>query len=111
MSSSPEAGHVRLKPSPPSCQLIQQRFRVPQVGRIETFGKPTVDRTEQNTGFLALALVAPEASEHERGLYLEELGFLTTPSVPMMMRHLPPGSLDPKARKDFLIHAHAAHTE
>jgi hypothetical protein len=31
--------------------------------------------------------------------------------VPMMMRHLPPGSLDPKARKDFLIHAHAAHPE
>ena len=34
-----------------------------------------------------------------------------SPSVPMMMRHLPPGSLDPKARKDFLIHAHATHTE
>jgi hypothetical protein len=33
------------------------------------------------------------------------------PSVPMMMRHLPPGSLDPKARKDSLIHAHAAPKE
>ena len=34
-----------------------------------------------------------------------------TPSVPMMMRHLPPGSLDPKARKDSLIHAHAVPRE
>ncbi len=33
------------------------------------------------------------------------------PSVPMMMRHLPPGSLDPKARKDSLIHAHAVPRE
>jgi hypothetical protein len=36
---------------------------------------------------------------------------LTRPSVPMMMRHLPPGSLDPKARKDLLIHAHAVPRE
>jgi hypothetical protein len=33
------------------------------------------------------------------------------PSVPMMMRHLPCGSLDPKAPKDFLIHAHAVSRE
>ena len=33
------------------------------------------------------------------------------PSVPMMMRHLPPGSLDPQARKDHLVHAHAFHTD
>ena len=29
----------------------------------------------------------------------------------MMMRHLPPGSLDPQARKDHLAHAHALHTD
>src|SRR5271165_4014983 len=33
------------------------------------------------------------------------------PSVPTMMRHLPPGSLDPQARKDPLAHAHAPHSE
>src|SRR5208282_4332761 len=33
------------------------------------------------------------------------------PSVPTMMRQLPPGSLDPKARKDHLAYAHAAHTK
>jgi hypothetical protein len=35
----------------------------------------------------------------------------TLPSVPTMMRQLPPGSLDPKARKDHLAYAHAAHTK
>ncbi|MEA2777733.1 MAG: putative transposase [Acetobacteraceae bacterium] len=29
------------------------------------------------------------------------------PSVPTMMRHRPPESLDPQTRKDFRIHAHA----
>jgi len=33
------------------------------------------------------------------------------PSVPTMMRQLPPGSLDPKARKDHLAYAHAPHTK
>lgn len=33
------------------------------------------------------------------------------PSVLMKMRHLPPGSLDPKVRKDYLIHADASYTE
>ena len=49
--------------------------------------------------------------EKERTLFLWEASSFAVPSVPMMMRHLPPGSLDPKARKDFLIHAHATHTE
>ncbi len=31
----------------------------------------------------------------------------TVPSVPMTVRQRPPGSLDPQARKDPLIHAHA----
>ena len=33
------------------------------------------------------------------------------PSVPMMMRHLPPGNLDLRARKDHLSHAHATETD
>ena len=34
---------------------------------------------------------------------------LALPSVPMKMRHLPPGSLDPEVLKDRLSHAHARH--
>ena len=33
------------------------------------------------------------------------------PSVPTTVRHLSPGSLDPKALKDHLAHAHAPYTE
>ncbi len=56
-----------------SRQLIQQRLRVLQVRRIETFGEPIVDRTEQITGLRALALVAPEPGEAGRCSQLEEL--------------------------------------
>lgn len=33
------------------------------------------------------------------------------PSVPMMMRHAPPGSLDLRARKDHHAHAHGSQTD
>jgi hypothetical protein len=35
----------------------------------------------------------------------------TLPSVPMMMRHRPPGNLDLRARKDHRSHAHAPETD
>jgi hypothetical protein len=44
--------------------------------RVETFGEPVVDRREEITGFGALALVAPEASELEGGTQLPEFGTL-----------------------------------
>ena len=43
--------------------LFQQRLRVLQIRRIEAFGEPIVDRTEQITGFCAFALVAPESGK------------------------------------------------
>ena len=49
-----------------SCQLTQQRLRVLQVWRIETFGEPAIDRTEQVLGLRALALVSPEPGEAQR---------------------------------------------
>ena len=75
----------------PSGQLIQQRLRVLQVRRIETFGEPVVDRTKQVTGFHVLALVAPEPSEAGRCPQLKELralplgncdGLTIVPSAP-----------------------------
>ena len=36
---------------------------------------------------------------------------VTVPSVPMMMRHRPPGNLDLRARKDHRSHAHAPETD
>src|SRR5208282_2455414 len=46
-----------------SRQLIQQRLRVLEQRRIETFREPTVDRAEQLVRLRALALVAPEPGE------------------------------------------------
>ena len=48
-----------------------------------------------------------DARATDHATSLGNMPAVAAPSVPMMMRHLPPGSLDPKARKDHLIHAHA----
>lgn len=58
-------------------------------------------------------------------LIIDELGFvplsktgaellfelISQPSVPTTVRHLPPGNLDLRARKDHLSHAHAPATD
>lgn len=54
------------------------------------------------TLFAATALEAKPAGHYGPG---------GLPSVPMTMRQVPPGSLDPQARKDSLIHAHAPSTQ
>ena len=54
--------NYRAKPGG-SPQLIQERLRLFQIGRVETFGEPGVDRREQIAGFVALALVQPQAGE------------------------------------------------
>ena len=46
-----------------SRQLIEQRLRLHQVGRIETFGEPAVDRREDVAGFSVAALVAAKPCE------------------------------------------------
>ena len=62
-------------------QLLQQRLRLLQIARVEPFGEPAVDRSEQFARLLRLALVAPEAGEaggsakfeQERALLLSDL--------------------------------------
>jgi hypothetical protein len=44
---------------PGSCQLVQQRLGVLQVGGVEALGEPAVDRGEQVARLVALALVTP----------------------------------------------------
>ena len=55
------------------CQLIQQRLGFDQVGRIEAFGEPIVDRREQVIDFRLPALVAPEPGEAGGGPQLQKL--------------------------------------
>src|SRR3984893_18133089 len=64
-------------PQPQSGQLIQQRFRLLEVGRVEAFGEPVVHRREEVAGFGALTLVAPEAGEAGVGAQLPHLSVLS----------------------------------
>jgi hypothetical protein len=43
-----------------SRQLIEQSFSLLQIERVEAFGEPAVDRSEQIAGLIALALIAQE---------------------------------------------------
>jgi hypothetical protein len=44
-----------------SCQLLQQRLRLLQIERVEAFGEPAVDRSEQFAGRITHALITPES--------------------------------------------------
>jgi hypothetical protein len=46
-------------------QLLQQRLGVLQIERVEAFGEPAVDRSEQLARLLHFALVTPEGRELE----------------------------------------------
>src|SRR5712664_1077412 len=50
-----------LLPQLPSC--VQQHLRILQVSCIKPFGEPVVDRCQKVMGFLAFALLLPEASQ------------------------------------------------
>ena len=57
-------------------QLLEQRLRLLQIVRVEPFGEPAVDRSEQFAGLLRLALVTPEARHAHRGAEFPGLCFL-----------------------------------
>ena len=44
-------------------QRLQQRLGILQVSRIKALGEPVVDWCQEVMGFLAFALLLPEASE------------------------------------------------
>jgi hypothetical protein len=48
-------------------QRLQQRLRILQVCRIKPLGKPVIHRGEQAMGFLALALLLPQAAQAHGG--------------------------------------------
>ena len=51
-------------------QLIEQRFGLFQIERVEALGEPSIDRSEKFAGLVPLALIAPEASHAQRGAKL-----------------------------------------
>src|SRR6516165_2788047 len=57
-------------------ELIEERLRLFEVGRVEAFGEPAVDRREQVASFGAAALVATEPGNTRGGAQFPELGLL-----------------------------------
>ncbi len=57
-------------------KLVEQRLRVFEIGCVEPFGEPAVDRREDVAGFGAAALVAAEPGEARGGAQFPELGLL-----------------------------------
>jgi hypothetical protein len=57
-------------------ELIKQRLRLLQIGRLEAFREPFVDRSQDIAGLRALALLGPEAGEADGGAEFPELGAL-----------------------------------
>ena len=48
-------------------QLVEQRLGLLQIERVEAFGEPAVDRSEQFASLLRLPLIAPEPRHAHRG--------------------------------------------
>ena len=62
-----------------SCgQLVEQNLGLFQVERVKPFGKPAVDRSEQITSFISLALIAPEPRHAHRRAEFPGLCLLLT---------------------------------
>src|SRR6202048_12590 len=59
-----------------SRQLVEQRLCLFQVGGVEAFGEPAVDRPEEVAGFGAPALLAPEAGEIAGGAQFQRFRLL-----------------------------------
>jgi hypothetical protein len=53
-----------------SRQLVQQGLGVLQIGGVEAFGEPAVDRGEEVAGLSAFALIAPQAGKAGGGAQL-----------------------------------------
>src|SRR5438132_986995 len=65
-----------LPPPSSSAKLVQQRLCLFQIGGVEAFGEPAVDRREEVAGFVAPILIAAEPGEADGGAQFPELGLL-----------------------------------
>ena len=57
-------------------EFVEQRLGVFEVGRVEAFGEPSIDRRQDVVGFGTATLVAAEPGEAHGGAQLPELGLL-----------------------------------
>src|SRR5262245_42578227 len=64
-----------------SRQLIEQRFGLLEIRRVEPFGEPIVNRGQQRTRFGLLVLLLPETTEAHCGPQLQRFCLLATGDV------------------------------
>src|SRR5215472_11813819 len=69
-------------------QFVEQRLCVFEVGGIEAFGEPAVDRREQVVRFGAATLVAAEPSEARGGAQFPEFGLLLAGNAQSLLTEL-----------------------
>ena len=67
-------------------ESLEQRPGFLQVGGVEAFGEPAVDRRQQCAGVVPLALALPEATEARRGPQLPGFGLLVASNVEGLMK-------------------------
>src|SRR5271169_6556361 len=63
-------------------EVVEQRLRLLEVGRVEAFGEPAVDRGDQVAGFGLAALVAAQPGEARSSAQFPELGLLLLSDAP-----------------------------
>src|SRR5271169_3695515 len=59
-------------------QFLKQRLRFLQIERVEAFGEPAINRSEQFASLLRLPLITPEPRHAHRCAQLPGLGLLLT---------------------------------
>src|SRR5262245_61091264 len=64
-----------------SCELVQQRLGVPEIGGVKALGKPRVDVSEQVVRLPPFPLLVPEPTETHRGPQLERSRLLAAGEV------------------------------
>jgi hypothetical protein len=68
------------------CQLLQQRARLPEIGRVKALGELAVKRRQQLAGVGVLALVLPQAAQAHGGPQLQPFRLLPAGTVDGLMQ-------------------------
>ena len=71
--------HGRLPVLSP--QLLQERLGFLQISGVKALREPAVDRRQQRSRFVPLALLLPQAAQAQRGAQLQCLGLLAAGHV------------------------------
>jgi hypothetical protein len=67
---------LAVRPRRERLQLLQQRLRVLQIARLESFSEPGVERRQEIAGCVTLAVALPEPRQAGGGAQLERPGLL-----------------------------------